>query len=45
MILSEAELELGEDHEGIMVLDDGRRARHAARPRCCRSPSRCSSSS
>ena len=45
MILSETELELGEDHDGIMVLEPTARARHAARPRCCRSPSRCSSSS
>ena len=44
MILSATELELGEDSDGIMVLEDGPGARHRRWPRCCRSPSRCSSS-
>ena len=45
MILSETEMELGEDSDGIAVLDGveaGRRRRRS--PTCCRSPSRCSSS-
>ena len=45
MILSETELEIGDDADGIAVLDDGRRARDAARRGRSRSPSRCSSSS
>ena len=48
MILSETELEIGEDADGIMVLADAAELNGAGRarpcPRCCRSPSRCSSS-
>ena len=44
MILSAAELEIGEDADGILVLDDGAARRARRWPRCCPSPSRCSSS-
>ena len=44
MILSETELEIGEDADGIMVLDDGAGAGDAAGRGARRSPSRCSSS-
>ena len=44
MILAEDEVGIGEDHAGIMVLDDGAAAGRAARRRTCRSPTRCSSS-
>ena len=44
MILSERELELGQDHGGIMVLSDELAAGHAARPTCCRSATTCSRS-
>ena len=40
MILSEAELEIGEDADGIMVLEDRRRARDAAERGASPSPSR-----
>ena len=43
MILSAAELEIGEDSDGIMVLDDGP-APGAPWARRCRSASACSSS-
>ena len=41
MILSEAELEIGDDAAGIAVLDDGARAGHAARRGAPGRPSRC----
>ena len=41
MILSAAELELGEDADGILVLEERARRRGRRWPRCCRSPSRC----
>ena len=44
MILAEDEVELGDDHAGIMVLPDEMRAGHAARATCCRSPTTSSSS-
>ena len=43
MILSEAELQIGEDAAGIVVLDDGAAPGSALRT-SCRSPSRCWSS-
>ncbi len=44
MILSETELQLGDDADGIMVLGEAGRARHARSPRSSRSPRRSSSS-
>ena len=44
MILSERELELGQDHGGIMVLPDDLAAGDAARRTCCRSATTCSRS-
>ena len=41
MILAEDEVAIGTDHDGIMVLDDGAGAGHAAGRRCCRSPPTC----
>ncbi len=41
MILSAAELEVGEDGGRHLVLDDGAGRRARRWPRCCRSPSRC----
>ena len=44
MILAEDEVELGTDHAGIMLLDDGPSPARRS-PTSCRSPTRCSTSS
>ena len=44
MILAEDEVGIGEDHAGIMVLDDDAARRARRWPSTCRSPTRCSSS-